>query len=136
MSQGWARAPATDFHQIDEPKSMSDKSWNGNANVGLESGLDTLPQSSDYHGTPSSPYRVGKPIFPPRTKIGTKQIFPPRTGSGMIVIPTQNLHNRIVTPMPPPRQIRLLSGLLSPGVLKMACFSLPAPPPIRRLQWA
>ena len=44
-SQGWARAPATDFHQTNEPKSMSDKSWYENSTVGLESELDVLPQN-------------------------------------------------------------------------------------------
>ena len=92
--------------QTDEPKSMSDKSWNGNATVGLESGLDTLPQSSDSQGTPSSPYRVGKPIFPPRTKIGTKQFVPPRTASGMIVIPTicylKSILSKSIPPNPRP----------------------------------
>ena len=66
--QGWARAPATDFHEMNKPKPIFDVSWNCNATAGLNSGFDSLLQSYDSQVYLSLPWRIDKPIFPPRIK--------------------------------------------------------------------
>jgi hypothetical protein len=42
-------------------------SWNCNSTAGFISGFDSLLQSSDSHVYLSLPWRIDKPIFPPRT---------------------------------------------------------------------
>ena len=59
-------------------------------------------QCSFWNCPPCKSHDGHKHNFPSTYKVGTKQISPPRTGSGMVVMPTQNLHNSIVPSTPPP----------------------------------